>query len=607
MDPLAESLIRKTDPGPYGQAIFLSQKMINEAFDDMWYFTPEDDPPPLREYKEDFFSGSVDMQLNAPTVKLMVTTKQDPQLYFMLNIKSGKITIYTGKSPKDPKPKDFDVAGWTFGFAVKIARKEVKKDDPKFSAAVTSAGFSPDVYSLAQLYLDISSSTVNHEQYNSYGAYDWQKEDPRTRSVFDSFCQEWWNEMKERNCNVVGYSLQATDSDPTKVDAATFPPTSIDYWVYPWLDPNVSNPPLTDDSPNNALCYLMMSDFKPSPARVGIEYSGAFVNGGGLYVMNSDNFWGNWLIPLMQGLNKGAEIIPLEPVAEYRPERATYQFDTNIRYSVGVDGDSGTTDPYFAFTKSSSQPPTWTWSGAEKTSSKTTSNGAGIVLEVSQKSITSTELSFDEGGRRVHLKGKTVFDFHTQFIQHGIMDEPSHMTTTVDWNFKMSLSTVNDGGIQFARVPLTPEDTCSVSISAAKGNVQWKYGFDEASQFFGDGLNMYLNHDTLQIENALLGSLRGQDRLLLPAAGTFSMVDPMFNSRGDLLVTLKYHNADPPNPPAMSFMMMQTPASIPITTVKPGIRGPVSINVEGLPPRTEPRAASKPQTRYGGIAIPVSV
>jgi hypothetical protein len=118
-DAFTSSLIGKTDPSPYGQAIFLSQSMINKSFHNMWALTPKRDPPPLREFEQDTMTGSIKITLNAPTVKLMTTTKQDPHLFFMLNIKSGTITVYTG-TIKDPKPKDFDTTGWAFGFAVKI-------------------------------------------------------------------------------------------------------------------------------------------------------------------------------------------------------------------------------------------------------------------------------------------------------------------------------------------------------------------------------------------------------------------------------------------------------------------------------------------------------
>ncbi|KAI1143197.1 hypothetical protein F5Y05DRAFT_367832 [Hypoxylon sp. FL0543] len=604
-DAFTRSLVEKTNPDPYNQVIFLSQEMINKAFHNMWALTPKKNPPPLREFKKSYRTGDIDIKLDPPTINLMVTTKQDPQLYFMLNMKSGSIKTYVSSDPDDDTKKKFDVTGWKFGFAVKLASKTVEQKDPKFSAAVTQSGFSPDTYSLAQLYLDVSSSTKNNEQYNSYGSYDWKSETPETKAAFLGFCQNWWNIMSKSDCNIIGYSIQAKKPDPTKVDAATFPPTSIDYFVYPWKDPTSSSPRLTDGSPKNALCYLMMSDFTGPPTRIGLEYSGTFVNGGGLYTMNSNIFWDNWLLPLLQGLNKGAEIIPDEPTNVYYPNPSDgYHWASGMRYHVGVSGTHGTKEPYYAFTKSSWRPGTWTWSGNQKTSSKTLSDGSHTTHVVSQTSTSSTELSFDQGGHGVTMKGKTVFDFNVQFNWDGAQSgKPSHLKITSEWRFKMALSSVSDGGIQFARIPeAANEQPCTVTVDADQGDVRWKHGFESIKQSFSNSLNSYIDNDTHEIQNALLRSLDGQDRLFLPASGTFLMKDPKFNNRGDLLVSLSYNGAEPPDAPKL--------ASAPTTKIlmasKPGIHGPVSFNVQGIPPRMKPIAPPKLAVRASEISIKVS-
>ncbi|KAI0841843.1 hypothetical protein F5Y06DRAFT_258375 [Hypoxylon sp. FL0890] len=604
-DAFTRSLIGKTDPSPYDQVIFLSQEMINKAFHNMWALTPKKNPPPLREFKKSYRTGDIDIKLDPPTINLMVTTKQDPQLYFMLNMKSGTIETYVSSDPADDTKKKFDVTGWKFGFSVKLASKTVPKNDAKFSAAVTQAGFSPDTYSLAQLYLDVSSSTKNTEQYNSYGSYDWKSETPETKAAFMGFCQNWWNIMSESNCTIIGYSVQAKKPDTTKVDTATFRPTSIDYFVYPWKDPDSYSPQLTDGSPKNALCYLMMSDFTKQPDRIGLEYSGTFVNGGGLYIMNSDIFWGKWLLPLLQGLNKGAEIIPDEPTNEYFPNPSDgYHWAAGMCYHVGVSGSHGTTDPYYAFTKSNWSPGTWTWSGKQRKWSKTVSDGSHTTHVVSQTSTTSTELSFDQGGQGVTLKGKTVFDFNVQFNwDNSPMGKPSHLTITSEWHFKMAVSRVDDGDLQFARVKQpTDEKPCTVTVVADPGDVTWKSGFESIKHNFSDTLNSYIDEDTHEIQNALLRSLKGQDRLFLPASGTFLMKDPKFNNRGDLLVTVSYNGAEPPDAPKHST----TQNAKLFMASKPGIHGPVSFNVQGLPPRIKEMKLPKLAVRTSEISIRVS-
>ncbi|KAI1331438.1 hypothetical protein F5Y16DRAFT_359973 [Xylariaceae sp. FL0255] len=599
-DAFTRSLIGNTDPSPYGQAIFLSQNVINKSFHNMWALTPKRDPPPLREFQADTMNGSIDIVLDAPTVKLMTTTNQDPQLFFILNIKSGTITVYTG-TIKHYQSKDFDTTGWTFGFAVKIASKFVDKNDPKYVTSVTNAGFSPDVYSLAQLYLDVSSSTKNSTQYNSYGTYDWSKESPQTHAAFNGFCQNWFDLMKEKGCNVVGYSLQATKVDSSKADVATFLPTSIDYWVYPWKDPEQSYPSLTDGSPNNALCYLMMSDFVGSPSRAGLEYSGTFVKDGALYTMNRDNFWDRWLIPLMQGLNKGAEIIPNEPIASYDPNLdPNWPWKSDISCSIGVSESHGTTHPYYAFTKDGSQAATWTWSGEKKFSSKTVESGGSRSMTCSQTSITSTKLSFDQGGQGVTLQGKTIFTFNLVFNWKGTPERnPSEIEITSEWSFKMGLSSVSDGGVEFACVST---NVSTPAVNATPGSVTWKGGFDDVKELFTNNLNDYLTEDTQDIQNVLLSSLKGQDKLMLPASGTFLMKDPTFNNRGDLLVTLTYNGADPPDPPPASSNMAKAGVHS-FMVQKHGITGPTRADMRGVPARKEARTVRRSRIRSGAVTL----
>ncbi|KAI1322557.1 hypothetical protein F5Y16DRAFT_37564 [Xylariaceae sp. FL0255] len=596
-----KSLVQKTDISPYNQAIFLSQNMINQAFVNMWNLAPATDPAaPLRRFKKTYRSGDIDIELDPPTVKLMTT--QDPQLYFMMNMKKGSIKVYTSTDPNDNTMETFDVTGWKYAFAVKVAKKVVERNDPRFSSAVIQAGFPPDTFSLAQLYLDLSASNQNDATQNSYGTSNWNSKSPEAQASLMSFCQQWWNSMKVAGSTIVGYSVQANKPNLGNVDAATFPPTSIDYFSYPWKDPSASNPKAVDGSGKNALCYLMMSNLRSLPSPVGIKYSGTFVKGGGLYVMNESQFWGDWLLPLLQGLNKGAEIIPDEPTGIYQPQKdPQFPYYVGMRYHVGVNKSHSTKDSYYAFTKNKAHPNQWTWSGKKKPSSKTVQGAPGHAQILTQTSITSTELTWDQGGTGVVLKGNTVFTFHAQFTRNGSNSgKPSHMDITVNWYFKMALSHVNDGGVQFARVP-DAKDQTTVTVKATQGDIRWKHGFESVKKHFSSTLNDYLNNDTHQIENELLLSLRGQEKLLLPASGTFLMKNPSFNARGDLLVTLEYKNLDPPNAPWQSSRVQKS-----VVSTKPSVHGPVMFTAIDLPVRHELKVLSEPSIRSVAVDMMLS-
>ena len=114
------SLIEKTNPEPYEQIIVLCQKMINEAFNNMWMLA--DDDSPLSHFKYSNRAGEyINTDLGPPKVQLVVTT-EDPQLYYLLAMRKGSLKIYTTDNPDDPADIEWAIDGWVFAFSVKIGK-----------------------------------------------------------------------------------------------------------------------------------------------------------------------------------------------------------------------------------------------------------------------------------------------------------------------------------------------------------------------------------------------------------------------------------------------------------------------------------------------------
>lgn len=113
------SLINGTNPNPYEQILVLSQKMINDAFYNMWVIA--DDDTPLHRFETSTRGGdTIDVEeLGAPSVQLQVTTV-DPQLYFLLPLTSGSMKLYTSSDPTDDTHVDIDIEDWVCAFSVKI-------------------------------------------------------------------------------------------------------------------------------------------------------------------------------------------------------------------------------------------------------------------------------------------------------------------------------------------------------------------------------------------------------------------------------------------------------------------------------------------------------
>jgi hypothetical protein len=118
-DPFINSLVSKTSAAPYDQAIFLSQKIINDAFANMWALA--DPTSPIRSIDIKTRDGqSITAQLKAPTVIVNVVD-YSYMLYFQWNFASGAMTLYTTDNPNDPTTITFDVSNWTVAFGTSLS------------------------------------------------------------------------------------------------------------------------------------------------------------------------------------------------------------------------------------------------------------------------------------------------------------------------------------------------------------------------------------------------------------------------------------------------------------------------------------------------------
>jgi len=119
-DPFIDSLTNKASPVPYDQAIFLSQKTINDAFYNMWLLA--DPTSPVRSINIKTRDGeTLQGALNAPTVIVNVVDFSY-MLYFQWNFKSGQMSLFTTDNPNDPTMKTFDVTNWIVAFGTSLSK-----------------------------------------------------------------------------------------------------------------------------------------------------------------------------------------------------------------------------------------------------------------------------------------------------------------------------------------------------------------------------------------------------------------------------------------------------------------------------------------------------
>ncbi|KAM6482749.1 hypothetical protein HDV62DRAFT_389948 [Trichoderma sp. SZMC 28011] len=544
------SYINSTDSNPWDQMIVLSQKTINESFQNMWELAQLDGDSPLTHYERTTRGGEyLKFDVGAPSVELQVVPK-DELLFFKLSMTSGSCFIYLSDDSNDDSHIDWQINDWVFAFSVSIAQKTVEKESQEYKDFKNRSGLLNWDFSLACLFIDTSSSTKFSEELSTFG--DRQNDyntlmTARSKGVFQSFVSEWVNVMAASGCNILGYSAQAS-ADTSDQYQPTFPPTLMDYDTYPWkATPTSAN---QDNLDTNSLCYLMMSNFTV-PATDAVTYSGQWTDDqhGGTYVLNRSLFW-PWMFTVLRDVVKAMVPVPDVPTLYWDNTDPNHPYASRMEYHFG---DNTASDDSYKFV--STGPGQWSWTGVPLSQSNKVANpNDGSDYETIVEStnvpkpgappVSGGTLTFTAGQEQISLTGKSTFVVR---VDHSRKKNPTYtlMTFVLTWSVSIAVAAVEDGGVQFTIINHTVD-----TESTSEGNLSWVPSADVVASNLKTQMSSSLTNAATNANANLMNVLANQHRLYLPAKGHFLMHDPVFNSKGDLLVGLDYNGADAPPPPA---------------------------------------------------------
>ncbi|GMF77608.1 unnamed protein product [Aspergillus oryzae] len=112
------------------------------------------------------------------------------------------------------------------------------------------------------------------------------------------------------------------------------------------------------------------------------------------------------------------------------------------------------------------------------------------------------------------------------------------MTFGISWSMSIAMASVEDGGLQFKIVQ--GSDKVNVSQNSS-GNMSWSPPPQQIAETFKNRVQGGMESALSGVGNYLLYGLADQQRLFLPGKGSYLMKNPIFNSRGDLLVDLHFN------------------------------------------------------------------
>ncbi|KAK0630858.1 hypothetical protein B0T17DRAFT_616462 [Bombardia bombarda] len=527
----------RTNPNPYDQIIVLSQKTINDELYNMWAVAPDDSP--LLSYTLTLRDGqSLNCELNAPVISLQVNNQESVQLYYYLQMLSGSLKLYVSNDPANMEMKTFDTTDWSIAVPVKISRKIINKGDKEWQYYADKTGFTNDVFSIAQLYIDASTSAIYDIKKSTFNGLDWSQETSAIQTNFGIFMSQWMSTTSSGATNVIGAIIQGDPSQTLNSNAPSFVPTSIDYYNYAWHDPS-SDPNGTgkkvDGIDQNALCYLTMSDFVTPPEPVGITFSGTFVDDSAVLCMNTRLFWDRWMLPLFKRINQQLQLIPQEPSLGPSSD-PNWDIQCAPNFAFGVNSaHTSDTDPYFDFSSLA-------WNGGELDSPEASTTGNfGDIAKAYDTASSTTNISYDVGGQKISITGTSQFYFKVYFPNDG----SSNMTINSNWHLDFVLGAVTDGGLDITRYN---DGTPAVSTTHSSENhgLVWSIDYPTYVAQVDGWINSYLELNIGWLINNLSSALQNQYKLFLPGSGIFLMADAKFNERGDLLATLSYNGAPSP-------------------------------------------------------------
>ncbi|PYH40188.1 uncharacterized protein BP01DRAFT_370097 [Aspergillus saccharolyticus JOP 1030-1] len=557
MSSSQDSFIANTSPDPYDQIIVLSQKVINAGFNSMWKLAQGDDESPLTHFHKSIHGESIDATVGPPSVQLHVES-HEPMLYFLLALKTGTIILY--KSQESDDTISLAVNNWVLAFNVVINQKKITKDSDEYKQFKERAGLPESNFSLAQLFIDSSSSTKFNVDLSNTGDTKLDDLSGDSRASLLTFIDHWIKGMSENGKNILGWSAQREHSkaaDELNPYAPSFPPTSIDYFCYPWRGTNGQGSN-QDNQDDNALSYLLMSDFKNPPAEGAIAYTGPWVDHASgrdaSFCMSRTLFWG-WMLPLVRQVVVAMTPMPDKPYVEYVGTPSDTPWSFGARYHVG---DSGASDSDYQWVPNGNNG--WSTSTADKSSSsgKVVKPGNGNDWETAEEQATKIQATaaFDAGKESLTVKGSSKFAFQLNHHRDGMSPTDFWVDVFSSWELELNMTSIEEGGIVFRVNDST--DHVSVTYDYGGGMKLSRTAKDIAdgiAERLKDSMNGALN----DVSGILAEAMANANRLCLPAAGTFFMKDPLFNQSGDLLVKLAYDGADPPPPPSKGKYRFRPP------------------------------------------------
>jgi hypothetical protein len=114
----------------------------------------------------------------------------------------------------------------------------VSKNDPRYEEIKKRMGNPVGDFSLSRLFMQVQGRAEFYREGCDFrGRVDWSRESDVVRRGWADITDVWASRMRNGWHTTISYRMTTSRPETVNAHAPTFPPTSITYTTYPWIDP----------------------------------------------------------------------------------------------------------------------------------------------------------------------------------------------------------------------------------------------------------------------------------------------------------------------------------------------------------------------------------
>lgn len=217
--------------GFYDQIVGMSQGIINKSFKDMFDSVMEKDKTICKMFLSTKRDGTLNAELDAPSVILMGNAMAMVEVYYLLRVKSGTADLKSGKQ--------VDLSGWSFAVSTPLKRVTISptpQDPPELQDQKRKAmkdlgakykGFIPGDYRVQRIFCALAQAgwsepdghwSTAFEEKKRMKLSEWRENNEEDCENLLELLGQWAKKQKDERLSSLGINFQLEEGKQDQPD-----------------------------------------------------------------------------------------------------------------------------------------------------------------------------------------------------------------------------------------------------------------------------------------------------------------------------------------------------------------------------------------------------